>query len=139
VFSSGADKVGMSFSDNPYWWGRIEITPTGTFFLDWYVCSGHQERQEFRWSLADDGRSLSIQTEPPSEVFTFGNGHQVSEVIVEPGDSCESIVIRSFYVEAMVWAVGEVPRGDACARPTGPDGCTFTFEWCEGTPPPACE
>jgi hypothetical protein len=129
----------MSFSDNPYWWGRIEITPTGTFFLDWYVCSGHQERQEFRWSLADDGRSLSIQTEPPSEVFTFGNGHQVSEVIVEPGDSCESIVIRSFYVEAMVWAVGEVPRGDACARPTGPDGCTFTFEWCEGTPPPACE
>jgi hypothetical protein len=139
IFSSEADKVGMSFSGNPYWWIGVEITASGTFFLDWYVCSGHQERQEFRWTLADDGMSLSLHPIPPAAVFIYGNANPVSEVIVEPGASCDTIRIRFFHTEAMAWGVDELQRGDVCARPTGPDGCTFTFEWCEGTPPPACE
>ncbi|MCX4246628.1 hypothetical protein [Paraliomyxa miuraensis] len=139
VFSSEADRVGMSFSDNPYWWGKIEIMASGTFLLDWYGCSERQERQEFRWTLADDGRSLSIQPEPPTEVFTYGNGNPVSEVIVEPGESCDTVLIRFFHIEAMSWGVDEYHRGDVCTNVTAPDGCTFTFEWCDGTPPPPCE
>ncbi|MCX4246627.1 hypothetical protein [Paraliomyxa miuraensis] len=139
VFSSEADDVGMSFSDNPYWWGKIEIMASGSFLLDWYVCSERQERQEFRWTLADDGRSLNVQTQPPVEVFTFGNGNQVSEVIVEPGDTCDALVVRSFHIETMTWVPNEFHRGDVCTKVTGPDGCTFTFEWCDGTPPPPCE
>ncbi|MCX4246625.1 hypothetical protein [Paraliomyxa miuraensis] len=129
----------MSFSDNPYWWSSVEISPTGSFFYDLYVCSEHQERQEFRWTLAEDGRSLSIQPVPPAEVFVYANGNRVSEVIVEPGDSCDALAIRSFHVEAMTWIEGEYHRGNVCARATAPDGCTFTFEWCDGTSPPPCE
>ncbi|MCX4241375.1 hypothetical protein OEB96_12170 [Paraliomyxa miuraensis] len=139
VFSSEADDVGMSFSNNPYWWGKIEIMASGTFLLDWYVCSERQEHQEFRWTLADDGGSLSVQTEPPAGVFTYGNGNRVSEVIVEPGESCDTIAIRYFDVEGMIWGESHYHRGDVCTQVTGPDGCTFTFEWCDGTPPPPCE
>ncbi|MCX4241230.1 hypothetical protein [Paraliomyxa miuraensis] len=139
IFSSEVDRVGMSFSDNPYWWGKIEIMASGTVLLDMYVCSGHQERQEFRWKLAGDGRSLAVRPEPPTDMFTFGNGTQVSEVIIEPGDTCDTVVVRYFTIEAMNWGVGEYQRGNVCARATAPDGCTFTFEWCDGTPPPPCE
>jgi hypothetical protein len=103
------------------------------------VCSGHQERQELRWTLADDGRSLNVEPDPPAGVFTYGNGNQVSEVIVEPGDTCDTIVIRYFNVETMNWGVSERHRGNVCTKVTGPDGCTFTFEWCDGAPPPPCE
>jgi hypothetical protein len=139
IFSSAVEEVGMSFSDNLYLWGNVEIDATGTFLLDMYVCAERQELQEFRWTLADDGRSLNIQPVPPADVFTFGNGHQVSEVIVEPGDSCDTIVVSYFHVEAMIWAPSEYHRGNVCARTTVPDGCAFTYEWCDGTPPPACE
>jgi hypothetical protein len=136
IFSSESDKVGMSFMGNPYWWGNIEITATGTLFLDWYACSGQIERQEFRWTMADDGQSLSVQTMPPADVFTWGNGNQVSEVVVEPGDSCDAIVIRYHHVDPMVWGVSEQSRGEVCATVTGEDSCTFMFEWCDGAPPP---
>jgi hypothetical protein len=140
IFSSEADRVGMSFSDNPHWWSNIQITATGRLFYDLYVCTGLQERQEFRWTLADDGQSLNVQPEPPAGVFTFGNGHQVSEVIVEPGNSCDTIIIRYFHVETMSWAPGEYHRGNVCATTApGADSCAFTFEWCDGAPPPACE
>jgi hypothetical protein len=73
-------------------------------------------------------------------VFTFGADEDVSQVVVEPGESCNTIIIRTFHVEAMSWAVSEFQRGDVCARTTAvPDDCIFTFEWCNGVPPPSCE
>jgi len=139
IFSSESDKVGMSFSGNPYWWGNIQVTAQGAVFLDSYSCSGLIAGQEFRWTLADDGQSLNVQTVPPADVFTWGNGNQVSEVIIERGGSCDAIVIRYHHVDPMIWAVSEQHRGNVCARAPGPDGCTFTFEWCDGVPPPPCE
>ncbi|MCX4241231.1 hypothetical protein [Paraliomyxa miuraensis] len=138
-FSSAVDKVGMSFSDNLYAWANVHIDETGTFLLDMYVCAERQELQAFRWTSASDGQSLNIQPVPPSEVFTFGNGSQVSEVIVEPSDSCDTIVVRSFHVEALSWSESHYHRGNVCARTTVPDGCAFTYEWCDNKPPPPCE
>lgn len=139
IFSSEADKVGMSFMNNPYWWNSIEVTAEGAIVFDLYGCSGLLERQEFRWTLADDGQSLNVQTVPPSDVFTWANGNEVSEVVIERGDSCDAIVIRYHHVDPIMWAVSEQQRGNVCAKATGPDGCTFTFEWCDGVPPPPCE
>ena len=139
IFSDQPEKVGMSFTGAPYWWGHVEITSAGSFVLDYYVCEERQERQQFRWTLAEDEQSLIIRPDPPADEFVFGNGHRVSEVVVEPGDACDAIVVRYHDIEAMQWVEGEYLRGNVCARATGPDGCTFTFEWCDGTPPPACE
>ena len=139
VFSSESEHVGMSFTGNLHWWVRVEITAAGTFLLDWYSCSVHGGRQEFRWTSTDGGQSLTLQALPPNDVFTFGNGNQVSEVVVEPGDSCDTIVVRYFEVETMRWIPSELQRGNVCAKATGPDGCTFTFEWCDGMPPAPCE
>lgn len=140
TFSSESDKVGMTLDDPLwYWWNTFEITATGSVVYQLYSCTELRERQEFRWTLSDDGRSLSIHAIPPSDVFTFGNGHQVSEVVVEPGDSCDTIVVRYFELETMWWIPNELQRGNVCAEPTDPDGCTFTFEWCDGVPPTACE
>jgi hypothetical protein len=139
VFSTESDQVGMSFMDQPYGWANVEITATDTLFLDWYTCSVHRERQEFRWTSTDGGQSLTLEPVPPADVFTYGAGHQVSDVVVEPGDSCDTIIIHWFHIEAMAWFADELQRGDVCPRATGPDGCTFTFEWCDGVSPPACE
>jgi MYXO-CTERM domain-containing protein len=140
TFSSDSDKVGMTL-ENPlwYWWNTFEITAAGTVVYQLYSCTELQERQEFRWILSDDGRSLSMSAIPPADVFTFGNGHQVSEVVVEPGDSCDTINIRYFHVETMSWVPWELQRGNVCAESADPDRCTFTFEWCDGEPPPPCE
>ncbi len=139
-FSSESDKVGMSFTGIPYGWGNVEITATGSLFFDLYSCSELQERQEFRWMLDDDGRRLSLETTPVADVFTFGNGHQVTEVVVEPGASCDAIVVRYFHAEAMIWVTNDFERGNVCATTaSGVDSCTFTFEWCDGAAPPACE
>ncbi|MCX4241229.1 hypothetical protein [Paraliomyxa miuraensis] len=139
IFSSAVDKIGMSFSDDLYIWGNVEIDATGAFLFDMYVCAERQELQEFRWTLADDGRSLSVQPVPPAEVFTFGNGHQVSGVVVEPGDTCDAIIVSYLPTETMTWVPYEYHRGNVCARTTVPDGCAFTYEWCDGTPPLPCE
>ncbi len=139
VFSSESDEVGLSFMGHPYGWLKVEITASGALFLDWSSCSVHRERQGFRWTSTDGGRSLTLQSVPPADVFTFGAGHQVSEVVVEPGDSCNTIIIRYFHVDTMSWVPNALQRGDVCARATGPDDCTFTFEWCDGTPPIPCE
>jgi hypothetical protein len=140
VFSDQTNKVGTTI-DNPYWyvWSNIEITTSGAMVLDQYVCSTHRERQEFRWTLADDRQSLSLQPVPPSELFTFGSGHFISEVILEPGDSCDAIAIRYFNTDAMQWFETEYLRGEVCATAPDPDVCTFTFEWCDGMPPVPCE
>ena len=82
---------------------------------------------------------MKVQPDPPADVFTYGNGNPVSEVIVEPGDSCDTLILRYFHVEAMSWGMDEYIRGDVCASATGPDACIFTFEWCDGVPPSACE
>jgi MYXO-CTERM domain-containing protein len=140
AFSSESDKVGMSFTGNLYWWDNIEITTGGALFYDLYSCSERIERLEFRWTLADDGQSLSVQTEPPADVFIWGNGKEVSEVIIEAGESCDAIVSRAFRVETMTWSEGDHLRGNVCATTApGVDSCTFTFEWCDGAPPPPCE
>ena len=140
VFSTESDKVGMTM-DHPLWysWGRMEVTETGTLFFDWYSCSVHRERQQFRWTSTDGGQSLSLQSVPPADVFTYGAGHQVSEIVIEPGDSCDTIIVRWFHVEAMEWLSDEFQRGDVCATAADPDVCTFTFEWCDGEPPSPCE
>jgi hypothetical protein len=140
IFSGQSDKVGMSFSGNLYWWSNVEFTAAGMLFFDLYSCSEHQERQEFHWTLDDDGRRLTVEATPPADVFTFGNGHQVSAVVVEPGETCDTIVVSYFHAEAMMWVPNELQRGNVCATTApGADSCTFTFEWCDGVAPPACE
>jgi hypothetical protein len=39
----------------------------------------------------------------------------------------------------MQWIDFEYLRGEVCATAADPDVCTFTFEWCDGEPPPPCE
>jgi len=137
-FSSESDKVGTTI-EHSFWhpWIKIEIDAGGMMTLDVINCDELQIHQEFRWAV--DGRSLSLESVPPSDVFTFGNGHQVSEVIIEPGNTCGTIVIRSLHVDPVRWVVSEYQRGNVCARPTGAEGCAFTFEWCDGEPPAPCE
>lgn len=140
VFSSHADKVGTTI-DNPLWygWGNIEITESGAMVLNQYACSTQQRRQEFRWTLADDRQSLSVEPVPPAELFEFGSDSFISEIIVEPGDSCDTIAIRYFNMDVMQWFEAEYRRGEVCATAADPDICNFTFEWCDGEPPPPCE
>lgn len=77
---------------------------------------------------------------PPADVFAFGTDEDVSEVVVEPGDSCDSIMIRTFHVESMYWAVNELHRGNVCAMPIGdPIDCVLTLDWCDGISPAPCE
>jgi len=72
-------------------------------------------------------------------VFTFGADEDVFAVVVEPGKSCDSIIIRTFHVEAMSWAVSEYHRGNVCAKAIGdPADCILTLEWCDGAPPEPC-
>jgi hypothetical protein len=138
-FSSEADKVGMSFSDAPYWWNNLEMTSEGALHYDLYGCSGLIERQEFRWVLGEDGRSLNIETIPPTDVFTWANVDQATGVVIEAGDSCNTIVVRYQAVDPTMSGSSELQRGSVCARATAADGCTFTFEWCDGEPPAPCE
>jgi MYXO-CTERM domain-containing protein len=140
IFSSDGDKVGMTI-EHPFWyaWGNVEVLANGSVFLDIYTCSEHRERQEFRWTAEDGGRRLNLQAVPPSDVFTFGAGHRISELVIEPGSSCDTIGIRYFRVDPAQWGASEYQRGNVCARTTTPDACTFTFEWCDGHPPAPCE
>jgi hypothetical protein len=140
VFSDQTDRVGTTI-DHPFWytWSNIEITTSGTMFYEQYVCSTPREPQEFRWTLADDGQSLSLRPVPASEVFTFGSADFISEVVIEPGETCDALAIRYFSTDAMRWFETEYRRGEVCATAPDPDVCTFTFEWCEGAPPAACE
>jgi hypothetical protein len=140
VFSNQTDKVGVTI-DNPLWyvWSNIEITASGAMALNQYSCSTHQRRQEFRWTLADDRQSLSLEPVPPSELFEFGSSSFISEIIVEPGASCDAIAIHYFHTDAMQWFEAEYYRGEVCATAADPDSCTFTFEWCNGEPPAPCE
>ena len=122
-----------------YPWANVEINAEGMLFFDFYVCTELRERQEFRWTSADGGESLTLESVPPADVFAFGTHEDVSEVVVEPGDSCDTIIVRWFHVETMAWLADEFQRGNVCARATDPDACTFIFEWCDGEPPSPCE
>lgn len=140
VFSDQTDKVGTTI-DNPFWyvWSNIEISASGAMVFEQYNCATHQQRQELRWTLADDGQSLNLEPVPPSELFEFGSDSFISEVIIEPGDSCDAIAIRYFNTDTMQWVEVEYLRGEVCAAAADPDVCTFTFEWCDSAPPPSCE
>jgi hypothetical protein len=144
IFSSESDNVGMTWDgqEKQFWypWGNVEINAEGMLFVDFYVCTEWRERQEFRWTSTDGGQSLTLESVPPADVFTFGTDEDVSDVVVEPGDSCDTIIIRTFHVEAMSWAVSEYHRGNVCAKSVGdPADCILTLEWCDGMPPVPCE
>jgi hypothetical protein len=55
------------------------------------------------------------------------------------GHAEEAIAIRYFNADSMQWIDFEYLRGEVCATAADPDVCTFTFEWCDGEPPPPCE